>query len=408
MRTRARALVVAALVAVGAVGSARDAAAQLPEGPYVTAGGRLSVAGEFSATASPRDDQAFFNYTDYAHDALRTVRGRVLAEWRVASRVALLGELRIENNDSVAAAALFVRWRPWTAREFDVQVGRIPPVVGAFARRAYGRDNLVIGIPLAYQYLTSLRPDALPRTADDVLRMRARGWQPSFPLGSNAVAPGTALISAFRWPTGAEAQWRAGRFDAAGAITRGSPAVPGVLEGTRGLAVSGRMAVTAASGLTIGVSAARGPWIHRGVLATVAEPMRNRDGQTLVGTDVEYGLGRLLVRGEWIRSAFEIPAVAAPMVSKPLVASSGFAEARYRWRPRWQTAVRVERLGFSTIENVLGALAPWDAPVQRVEAIVGYRAARNLEIRAGWQHDWRQGGRVRTRGMPAMQVLYWF
>jgi len=35
-------------------------------------------------------------------------------------------------------------------------------VIGAFARQAYGRDNLVIGTPLAYQYLTSLRPDALP------------------------------------------------------------------------------------------------------------------------------------------------------------------------------------------------------------------------------------------------------
>ena len=37
---------------------------------------------------------------------------------------------------------------------------------GAFARRTYANDNPLIGYPLAYQYLTSLRPDAVPATAD--------------------------------------------------------------------------------------------------------------------------------------------------------------------------------------------------------------------------------------------------
>ena len=76
--------------------------------------------------------------------------------------------------------ALYVRVRPWPDARFDIQAGRVPPTFGAFARRIYASDNLLIGYPLAYQYLTSLRPDALPANADELLRMRGRGWLSSF------------------------------------------------------------------------------------------------------------------------------------------------------------------------------------------------------------------------------------
>jgi len=387
-----------------------NAAAQLPEGPYVTPDGRLTLAGELSVAFSRTDDDAYFNYTTYEHSALRTVRTRLLAEWRAGSRVALLGELRVENRDSVDAAALFLRWRPWRERNFDVQVGRIPPVIGAFARHAYGRDNVVIGAPLAYQYLTALRPDALPASADDLLGMRARGWRPAFPLGSQEIAPGLPLVAGFRWDTGAEARWRAGRLELAGALTRGAPAAPAVLDRPARPTWSGRAAVHAAPGLTLGLSGAHGRWIERDALAAVPEGARARAGQSVLGADMEFGVGPWLVRAEWLRSAFAMPAAGTPAIASPLVASSGFFEARYRWRPRWQAAVRLERLTFSAIRGTLegGAPTPWEAPVGRVEAIIGFRAARNLELRAGWQHDWREAGRVRERGYPAAQVLYWF
>ena len=231
MLTRARAAIFALLAAAL---PARQAGAQLPEGPYVADDGRVTLAGEFSATFSRSDRDAFFDYTDYEHDALRTVRARLLGEWRAARRLSLLGELRIENQNSIEAAALYVRWRPWIDRDFDVQAGRIPPVVGAFARRAYGRDNLVIGVPLAYQYLISLRPDALPASVDDLLGMRARGWRLTYPVGSPSQAPGVPLVTAFRWDTGAEAHWRGGSVELAGALTRGSPAAPAGVRRARG------------------------------------------------------------------------------------------------------------------------------------------------------------------------------
>jgi hypothetical protein len=389
---------------------AQSAAAQLPEGPYIAVDGHLTLAGEFSASVGPRDNNAFFNYTNYNHDALRTIRARLLSEFRLTPQLAVLGELRSENNDSFEAAALFLRWRPWLHREFDVQVGRIPPVIGSFGRRAYGRDNLVVGTPLAYQYLTSLRPDALPATVDDLLRMRARGWRPSYPIGSQEVAAGTPLVSGFRWDTGVQTHWQGDWLELSAALTRGAPAVPVVRETNSGLEWSGRAAVTARQGLIVGVSAARGDWVEQSVLDLLPASQRNKTSQSVVGTDVEYGRSKILVRAEWLHTAFEMPSLPTGPLSEPLGASSGFVEGRYRWHPRWQASARAERLDFSNVSGTpnQGRPTAWDAPVVRVEGALGFRAARNVELRAGLQHDWREAGRVRSRSYPTAQVLYWF
>ncbi|MFI5177357.1 MAG: hypothetical protein ACHQO8_02275 [Vicinamibacterales bacterium] len=403
------ALVLALIVSVGP--AARSAGAGSPQdAPAPSLGPRVSGGGEITAVAGPKDDQAFFNYTDYEHNALRVVRVRLLGEWRIWQRLSVLGEVRTENGDGVQVPALFVRWQPWRDRNFDLQIGRVPPVIGSFPRRAYGRDNVVIGSPLPYQYLISLRPDALPATIDQLLRMRGRGWQPSYPIGSQTLGPGIPVVSSFRWDTGAEASWRNQRMELAGAVTLGAPATPVVEDPSDGQQYSGRAAVHLPGGFTVGVSGARGAWINRSVMSLVPAELRGRNAQTVAGVDVEAGVGPWLVRGEWIRSAFTLPFSAEPVQPGPLVAQSGFVESRYRLHPRWQLAARVEHLGFSDVRGTVNGGAPtsWEAPVDRVEGIVGFRALRNLEVRGGYQYNWRDGGRVHERGYPTVWGLFWF
>ena len=387
------------------------AAAQTPESTDRPGVGRLTLGGDATATAGPADTDAFFNFTNYDQNALRAAQVRLVGEWRLSSTVSFLGELRAESGAGVDGAAWYLRWHPSAARAFDVQVGRIPPVVGLFAREPYGRDNLLIGAPLAYQYLLSLRPDALPASTDDLIRMRGRGWEPSFPIGSSALAPGIPIVSAFRWDTGAEAHWHAGRADVAGAVTRGSASVPAVGRDVNGGETwSGRVAVSGPGGLTVGVSGARGPWIQSSTLSLLPASLRAPDTQTLLGLDVEFGWGRWLVHGKELRSVFDMPIVDATNPEVRLATWSGYLEARYRLHPRWQVAGRVEQLDFSTIQGTLngGRATTWDAPVERFSADIGYRVERQLEIRAGWQMNWRDGGRVTKRGYPALQLLFWF
>ena len=375
-----------------------------PPAPYA----RTSLGGEISFTLGPRDDDAFFNYTDYERNALRTARVKLFGEWRVVRSLSLIGEVRTEDTDVIAASAAYVRWRPWSERDLVIQAGRIPPVAGAFARRGYGRDNSVMGLPLGYQYLTSLRADALPTTIDQLLRMRGRGWRPSYPLGSQAVTTGVPLFSSSNWDTGIEASWRNDLLSLAGEWSLGSPAVPVVRETNDGHQWSGRVAVHLPEGLALGLSGARGQWLESTVLDQLPANLRGASTQTLVGSDLEFGLRRWLIRAEWLRTVFQLPLLAEPVPETSVSAWSGFVEARYRLHPRWQIAARFDTLRFSSVTGSDGVPTSWDAPVERVEAVLGFRASRHIEVRGGWQHNWRDGGRVLERGYPAVQLLYWF
>ena len=198
----------------------------LPAGPVTVLDGELVLGGEVVATLGSQDDIAFFNYTDYEHNTLRMFRVSLAAAWRPVDRLAFVGEVRSEDLTEPHAYAAYVRVRPWMAHQLDIQAGRIPPAFGAFGRRTYQTDAPLIGYPLAYQYLSSLRPDAVPATLGDLLRMRARGWQTSFPVGSTIPATGVPLVSAFQWDTGVQARYKAKAVEVAFAVTIGTLSDP--------------------------------------------------------------------------------------------------------------------------------------------------------------------------------------
>ena len=59
------------------------------------------------------------------------------AEVRANDHLQVLGEVRLDQLRVLEAYGLFVRIRPWPARRFDIQVGRIPPTFGAMTRTSY-------------------------------------------------------------------------------------------------------------------------------------------------------------------------------------------------------------------------------------------------------------------------------
>lgn len=382
----------------------RTHAQPLPEGPVHAFDGRVTVGAEISATAGNGDKVAFFNYTDYEHNVMKLMRLSLSGVYRPASWLALVGEVRSEDMERPTPYAAYVRVRPWRNHPLDVQAGRIPPAFGAFARGNYATGNPVIGYPLAYQYLTSLRTDAIPATADDLLRMRARGWRSSFPIGSRTAGPGLPLISAFEWDTGVEVIWKAGPVDVASAITNGTLSSPRVSDDNGGKQLSARVAVTPAIGLIIGGSAARGAWLSRDV-AGAASP-----AQRAFGADVEYSRDHWIARGEMVWTRWEFPTALPPSGARAIDAAAAWVEGRYRIAPRVFISARADRLGFSDVRGTLlqPAGGPWDAPVKRLEAGFGYYVQRNLVLRATAQGNWREAGHVRQRTYFAGQLTYWF
>jgi hypothetical protein len=390
------------------LGTGLPALAQtLPAGPVRAFDGRLTVAGEVVATLGSQDDITFFNYTDYERNALRLLRLGVSGAWRPWDRVELVGEVRSEDLEHVTPYAAFVRVRPWASRGIDIQAGRIPLTFGAFGRRPYGTDSAVVGYPLAYQYLTSLRPDAVPETGDDLLRMRARGWRSSFPVGDYYEGPGVPLVSGLRWDTGVQVQWTTDLLAVSGAVTTGTLSNPRVSDDNDGKQISGRVAVTPVVGLILGASAARGAWLSE----EVPQVQAGRSyAQTAFGADAEYSRDYWIVRGEIVWTRWGLPYPAATSDGRHVSATGAWVEGRYRLTPRVFVSGRADRLSFSSIRGDASSSVetPWDAPVRRLEAAAGYYLQRNLVGRLGVQGNWRDAGRVRHRTYVTAQLTYWF
>jgi hypothetical protein len=385
----------------------------LPSEPIALADGRVVVSGDVSA-GSGSDDGGFFNYTDYEHSALRIFRIDVSAAVKAGAHFTLLGQIRSENVDSVRPYALYLRIRPWTTRDFDIQVGRVPPTFGAFARRTYANDNPLIGYPLAYQYNTTLRPDAIPASADELLRKRSSGWLVRYSYGDPGSEQGVPLVSAFRWDTGVQAHATAGILSATVAVTAGTVSNPLFSDDNHGRQVAGRVELRPIAGLILGSSFARGPFVSEAAARAVVGDGHDGDfTQTAWGGDVEYSRGHYLVRVETIVSRWQLPvAPAVPdqfALQLPLEAVSTSVEGRYKLRPDFYLAARFDHLGFSDQHGVLATL-PWDAPVTRFEIGGGYSLQRNLVLKATYQHDDRDGGTFlpRVAHLVAAQLVYWF
>ena len=388
--------------------SATAATAQvLPEEPITVMNGHLVVGAEATATFAPADP-GFFNYTSYEFSALRNLRLGVSAEVRANDRVQVLAEVRLDQGRLLEAYGVFVRVRPFASRRFDIQAGRIPPTFGAMSRTSYGSGNMLIGQPLAYQYLTSIRADALPATPDDLLRMRGRGWLSNFPVGNPAPGPGLPIVNTSRWDTGVQVHGVSGMVDWTGSITAGSLSDPRFRDNNAGRQFAARAVVRPSASVAIGASISRGDWLNR-VLEDqlVGTSSHERARQLAIGGDVEYSAGHFLVRGEAIRSTWSVPAFGSLQLETPLMAVSSLIEGRYRIAPGLYVALRGDRLDFSKIRGT-NSIAEWDAQTWRIETGVGYSVTRSILLKGAWQNNGRDGGRVRKDSFIAGQVMYWF
>ncbi len=382
----------------------------LPAEPFVFANGRVVVSGDVSMTfscshapdaAACTGDTGFFNYSDYDDSTLRMLRAGVSTSVRLGRKLAALGDLRLQNAHAPRPYGLYLRYKPFERYDFDIQGGRIPSTFGAFARRAYSMDNPLIGYPLAYQYLTSLRYDALPQTEDDLFRMRGRGWLSSFPLGDQTPEAGMPLANAFRWDTGIQAHGAIGMVEAAASVTAGSLSHPLFHENNGGKQLAARMIVRPAAGLVAGVSASRAPYVTSGS-AEAAGAAAGDFVQTAFGADVEYSRDHYLLRFEALAAAYDLATI-----EPRLRALATMVEGRYKLTPRVHVAARFDRLGFNTIASPTRT-GPWEAPVTRWEVGGGYALQRNSNLRLSVQRNRRDGGRVRSMTALSAQLLYWF
>lgn len=400
-------------IALLIVAGTRPAAAQEPTGPGAGAswfGDRVRISGEAAAALSTTDaeSEGWFNYSDYETSMVRHVRLSLVGEVTLTSRLAVLTEIRTFQFERPEAYALYLRIRPWLAHAFDLHVGRVPPTFGAFPRRLYVTDNPLIGLPLGYQYLTSARADALPASADELARWRGRGWLTTYGIGNSTPAAGLPLANALRWDTGVQARWQGRQVTLYGALTQGSLADPRLDDDNGRPQVAARIVYAPHPIVTVGASAARGAYLRESLTPSLPADARiGQYHQQALGADVELSRDQWIVRAEVLRNRWEQPAFGAA-TSRDLDATAAYVEGRYKLWPGVYVAARADHLGFSRLSTTERGVVPWDAPVRRLELGAGWFAHRHVLLKAVWQRNRRDGGRVRASDLGALQVVTWF
>lgn len=393
-----------ALCALLLVACASRVSAQTANAPAdATPPERVSMGGELVATYGP-EDPGFFNYATYAYEPLRNVRLMFDASVRPFRGVEMLAQVRTDGLSQARMSALYLRVHPWAARRVDLQVGRVPTAFGVFGRNGYGGDMPLIGRPLAYSYLLSLRRDAVPATVPDLLRMRGRGWLTNFPLGNLAADRGLPIVNADIWDAGVQVHVGSRRVDWTGALTVGTLSAPRLRDDNGRPGVSSRLVLRPRSGLALGVSAARGAYLSRSLDGVVASGAASRAAQEAAAVDVEWASGRLVSRSELLVSRWRQPTLPGNGVS----ALAAWGEARVRLLPGLDAGVRLDRLTFGDIAT--GATrAPWEAAVTRVETGVAWVPMRHVRTTVAVQRNRRPaGGRVRHDTLLAAQLGVWF
>ena len=403
MTTTLRAL--RAAVFVAALLTAGGAAAQvIPSEPVTLGAGRVVIGGDAAVAVAP-EDNGFFNYSDYEQTTLRQVRLGMTALVRLSDRISLLGEIRSENFEYVKPFAIYARIHPLPNQSIDIQIGRIPPTFGSSAsRRTYGHDNPLIGSPLAYQYLTSLRADSAPADEQELLRMRGRGWSSNFSIGNPLPDRGVPLVSAFTWDTGVQVSGAWKVLTATVGVTNGTASNPRVSDDNPGKQVAVRATATPTVGLTIGGSLARGEFLDRRIRRLL--PAGRHYDQRAAELDVEYSRDHWLARAETVFSEWTMP-IGVEGGAATLRAMAASVEGRYTVAAGVYGAARVEHLGFGRLVAATET-DEWEAPVTRIEVGGGYYVQRNLIAKSSLQFNRRDGGRVRSAQLLAFQLLYWF
>src|SRR5262249_19305649 len=232
----------------------------------------------------------------------------------------------------------------------DVNIGRVPPTFGAFSRRTYPNDNPLIGYPLAYQYLTTLRPDSVPGDAAELLSKRSSGWLVRYRYGNQNIDRGVPLVSAFRWDTGVQVHAGNEVINATGAVTAGTIANPLFHDDNSGRQSVARVEVRPIAGVVAGFSGARGPFVSDVAARGTVGDGHDRDfTQTAWGADLEYSRGYYVLRYEGIVSDWQLPIVRTPELTLPLRSVSTMIEGRYKILPGLYAAARFDHLGFSDI-----------------------------------------------------------
>ena len=282
-------------------------------------------------------------------------RAMLYPTWKLSSHWAVAGAIQVHSRpyfweqiptqgygvrgDVLQAHLTYSRF--WKDRSLVVRAGQLSSAFGAFLLRYDDALNPLINLPAAYGYYYK----------------------------------GVTNYGL----TGAQVEATIGKLDARAQFVNSSPANRrSIFDRDQYGNWAGGAGYTIKQGFRVGVSAYRGPYLHRGYpyfFPGEANP-KSLPGSAY-GLDAQWARGRWNLYGEWQR--FQLAYKLIPTFQKRI----GYAEARCVLHPRWYAATRVGYL----------STTPYPSSETYYEMAGGYRPNRHQLIKFEYQIE-RAGGKL--------------
>jgi hypothetical protein len=353
--------------------------------------GQVNVSGQASA--------AFINSGD-AHTQYAVNNGRPTFAWRadlffdaeITDDIVFLSNLRMTQAQRLRVDLFALRFTGFAGSYLNAEAGLIDVPFGNLGDRRFPKTNPFISLPFGREHLTSLR------SSEYTLWMSDGSY--------TAAGDGVPVIDGALYDAGVKLYGTAGILDYAVAVINGSISstysyAEGGYNDNGGLSVSGRVAITPATGLTIGLSAATGQFMsddavayYGGVATTPPDPADHL--QRIAALDFEYAYGHFTMYAEGFFNRWEF----SEKYGTDLDAAGVSAELRYVPAARFSLAARIGTIAFNELPGAgdpgyAGTIpgATWDHNVLRLEGAAGYRFTREVLLKAVYQH-------VTTYGLP--------
>ena len=283
---------------------------------------------------------------------------------KVTDNVSVIVRTRTSDDEMINFDYAALRITNLADLGFSFQMGKFDMPFGNLADRRYPAKDFLYGLPLIYEYRTSL-PNQVP-TRGEVLNGRWKGT-------------GMRLLDLGINDLGAMISGDAGKVHYAVAVANGTVSSTSTHPENEDFDFNKilRLAYTPITGLTIGASAAMSAYLGGGG-RSLPRDMESLHYQQMIGElDVEFNRDKLMFNGEAVYSRWTVP---FENEDTDLWTIGYNAEAKYTWIPRFYTAVRVGGLVFSRL-NLEGSSPRWDNNVLEVEAGVGYSIDRNTLVK---------------------------
>jgi hypothetical protein len=339
----------------------------------------IQLRGLLDVVGAPNNTAVGLNQMNYGSTNFDAYTLRLFAEGKPADHLELYSEIWA-NDVGLWVYGAYGLYTPKLDKDLHLQAGKIPWPIGTWAPRTYSNKNPLVGVPLIYQYHTSLLPDEITNNPDALLSQAGQGNFEGGPFGDK----GMPIVYDRWWDVGLVALGSIRPVEFSLGVTNGTPGSSQAgRDNNLGKSFMGRFGLAPTPGLRFGVSGSIGPYLPTspGGDPLPAGAKATDFDQRLLMADIEYLVGHAELRAEGTVNTWETPFLG------DLTVHGYYVEGKYSFPVGLYLAARWDQLLFSDIQGSTGPPRPWDDNVSRFEGGAGYRVLHPLTAKLVYQMD---------------------